>query len=84
MPGSIRNRKGLMALVPCVLLLLAPSARGGEPQILPPAVGNAHAQLLPQLFAQGAGASPAVLDYRRKLQEYQAARAAFDLSLIHI
>ncbi len=78
MPGSIRNRKGLMALVPCVLLLLAPSARGGEPQMLPPAVGNAHAQLLPQLFAQGAGASPAVLDYRRKLQEYQAARAAFD------
>ena len=34
-------------------------------------------QLLSQFFAQG-GASPAVLEYRRKLAEYQAARAAFD------
>ncbi len=50
---------------------------GGEADALPPAVRDAKAQLLSQFFAQG-GASPAVLEYRRKLQEYQAARAAFD------
>src|SRR3954449_11201239 len=75
MHRSIRNAA---RLVPLALVLLAPVARGGESETLPPAVSNAKAQLLSQLFAQGAGASPAVLEYRRKLQEYQAARAAFD------
>ncbi|RXG97926.1 hypothetical protein [Bradyrhizobium zhanjiangense] len=65
-----------LTLVPFALVLLAPAARGGEADALPPAVSNANAQLLSQ-FAQG-GASPAVLEYRRKLAEYQAARAAFD------
>jgi hypothetical protein len=65
-----------LRLVPLALVLLAPAARGGESGALPPAVGNARAQLLSQLFAQTA--SPAVFEYRRKLQEYQAARAAFD------
>ena len=63
MHRSIRNT---LALVPLALVLIAPSVRG------------ANAQLLSQFFAQGAGASPAVLEYRRKLAEYQAARAAFD------
>jgi hypothetical protein len=63
-----------LALVPLALVLLAPAARGGD--ALPPAVSNARAQLLSQFLAQGA--SPAVLEYRRKLAEYQAARAAFD------
>jgi hypothetical protein len=74
MHHSIRNR---LALVPLALVLLAAAARGGEADALPPAVRNANAQLLSQFFAQG-GASPAVLEYRRKLAEYQAARAAFD------
>src|SRR4029079_7229483 len=74
MHHSIRHR---LALVPFALVLLAPAARGGEADALPPAVRNAQAQLLSQFFAQG-GASPAVLEYRRKLAEYQAARAAFD------
>ncbi|MGY3031695.1 hypothetical protein ACVIIV_000865 [Bradyrhizobium sp. USDA 4354] len=64
-----------LTLVPFALVLLAPVARGGD--ALPSAVSNANAQLLSQFFAQG-GASPAVLEYRRKLAEYQAARAAFD------
>ncbi|HXH44390.1 MAG TPA: hypothetical protein VNK51_11170 [Bradyrhizobium sp.] len=63
MHHSIRNT---LALVPLALVLIAPAVR------------DAEAQLLPQLFAQGAGASPALLEYRRKLAEYQAARAAFD------
>ncbi|MET4764575.1 hypothetical protein ABH970_004947 [Bradyrhizobium ottawaense] len=74
MHHSIRNS---FALVPLALVLLAPAARGGEIDALPPAVRDANAQLLSQFFAQG-GASPAVLEYRRKLAEYQAARAAFD------
>ncbi|KYH01750.1 hypothetical protein [Bradyrhizobium sp. DOA1] len=74
MHRSIRHR---LALVPLALVLLAPAARGREADALPPAVRNANAQLLSQFFAQG-GASPAVLEYRRKLAEYQAARAAFD------
>src|SRR5690242_16533055 len=64
MHHSIRSS---LALVPFAFLLLAPTARGGE----------ADALLLSQFFAQG-GASAAVLEYRRKLGEYQAARAAFD------
>ncbi|QQO15560.1 hypothetical protein JJB99_05135 [Bradyrhizobium diazoefficiens] len=75
MHHSIRHS---LALVPLAFLLLAPAARGGEADALPPAIRDAKAQLLSQFFAQGAGASPAVLEYRRKLAEYQAARAAFD------
>ncbi|UPJ59377.1 hypothetical protein [Bradyrhizobium sp. 192] len=75
MHHSIRNK---LALVPLALVLITPVARGGEVDALPPAVRNANAQLLSQFFAQSAGASPAVLEYRRKLAEYQAARAAFD------
>ncbi len=75
MHHSIRHR---LALVPFALVLLTPAARGGEADALPPAVRNANAQLLSQFFAQSAGASAAVLEYRRKLAEYQAARAAFD------
>ena len=75
MHHSIRNR---LALVPLALVLISPAARGAEAEALPPAVRNANAQLLSQFFAQGGAASPAVLEYRRKLAEYQAARAAFD------
>ncbi|QDP23620.1 hypothetical protein [Bradyrhizobium cosmicum] len=83
MHRSIRNGLTVsfavsLALGPIALLLLASAARGGEADALPPAVRDAKAQLLSQFFAQGGGASPAVLEYRRKLQEYQAARAAFD------
>ncbi|MBB4426536.1 hypothetical protein GGD66_005106 [Bradyrhizobium sp. CIR48] len=79
MHHSIRNSlsRNCLALVPLALVLLAPAARGGEIDALPPAVRDANAQLLSQFFAQG-GVSPAVLEYRRKLAEYQAARAAFD------
>ncbi|MCA1383328.1 hypothetical protein [Bradyrhizobium sp. BRP23] len=75
MHHSIRNK---LALVPLALVLISPAARGAEAEALPPAVRNANAQLLSQFFAQGGGASPAVLEYRRKLAEYQAARAAYD------
>jgi len=83
MHRSIRNGLTVsfavsLALGPIALLLLASAARGGEADALPPAVRDAKAQLLSQFFAQGGGASPAVLEYRRKLGEYQAARAAFD------
>ncbi|MCA1390519.1 hypothetical protein I6F20_15735 [Bradyrhizobium sp. IC3123] len=75
MHHSIRNK---LALVPLALVLISPAARGAEADALSPAVRNANAQLLSQFFAQGGGASPAMLEYRRKLAEYQAARAAFD------
>jgi hypothetical protein len=75
MHRSIRNK---LALVPLALVLITPAARSGEADALSPAVRDANAQLLSPFFAQGAGASPAVLEYRRKLAEYQAARAAFD------
>ncbi|TPQ30029.1 hypothetical protein C2U70_27515 [Bradyrhizobium guangdongense] len=65
MHHSIRH---VLRLVPLVLVLLGP----------PHAVSNAKAQLLSQFFARNEGASPAVLEYRRKLKEYQEARAAFD------
>jgi hypothetical protein len=48
-------------------LLIAPPALAGE-VALPPAVANAFAQASPQ----------AIAEYRRKLQEYREARAAFD------
>lgn len=75
MHHSIRNT---FALVPLALVLIMPAAQGGEADALPPSVRDARAQLLSQFFAQSAGASPAVLEYRRKLAEYEAARAAFD------
>src|ERR1700754_1703669 len=75
MHHSIRNA---VRLVPLAFLLLAPAARGGEADALPPAVRDANAQLLSQFFAQSGGASPAVLEYRRKLAEYQKIRGAFD------
>ena len=75
MHHSIRRH---LALVPIALVLLVPAARGGESDALPSAVSNANAQLLSQFFAQGGGASPAVLEYRRKLAEYQQIRGAFD------
>src|SRR4051812_10876700 len=76
MHHSIRNA---VRLVPLALVLLAPAARGGEADALPPSVRDANAQLLSQFFAQGGGAaSPAVLEYRRKLAEYQKIRGAFD------
>lgn len=71
-----RSIRRSLALVPFALVLISPAARGAEAAALPPAVRNANAQLLSQFFAQGV--SPAVLEYRRKLAEYQAARAAFD------
>jgi hypothetical protein len=74
MHRSIRNT---LALVPLALVLVTPIAHGGEADALPPAVRDANAQLLSQFFAQG-GASPDVLEYRRKLAEYQAIRGAFD------
>jgi len=43
MHRSIRNR---LVLVPFALVLLAPTARGGEADALPPSVSNAKAQLL--------------------------------------
>ena len=70
----IRNA---LTLVPLALVLLAPAAPAQDSSALPPSVSNANAQLLSQFFAQG-GASPAVLEYRRKLQEYQQIRGAFD------
>jgi len=74
MHHSIRKH---LALVPLALVLLVPAARGGEADVLPLSVRNANAQLLSQFFAQG-GASPAVLEYRHKLAEYQQVRGAFD------
>ncbi|MDN5000364.1 hypothetical protein ACFQZO_05655 [Bradyrhizobium sp. GCM10027634] len=75
MHHSIRTH---LALVPLALALLVSAARGGESDTLPPVVSNANAQFLSQFFAQGGGASPAVLEYRRKLKEYLEIRGAFD------
>lgn len=57
-----------LTLVPFALVLLAPAAPAQDSAALPPAVGNAMAQASPQ----------AIAEYRRKLAEYQEARAAFD------
>ncbi len=65
-----------LTLVPLALVLLAPSAHGQDQNrapsrassTLPAAVSNAMAQVSPL----------AILEYRRKLQEYEAARAAFE------
>jgi hypothetical protein len=57
-----------LRLVPFALILLAPAAPAQDSAVLPEAVRNAMAQASPQ----------AIADYRRKLAEYQEARAAFD------
>src|SRR5882724_10324687 len=63
---AIRLRPGYLALA---LLLIAPQAGAMDSSALPPAMAGAMAQ----------GASPqAIAEYRRKLREYQEARAAFE------
>ena len=63
---TIRHGLKIPALA---LALLAPPALAAEPGALPPAAGAAMAQM----------ASPqAISEYRRKLREYQEARAAFE------
>ena len=64
-PQLIRPCLGLVALA---LTAGAPSVLAGEADALPPSVANAMAQASPQ----------AIMDYRRKLQEYEEARAAFE------
>lgn len=64
-PQLIRPCLGIVALA---LTAGAPSVLAGETHTLPPAVANAMAQASPQ----------AIMDYRRRLQEYQQARAAFE------
>jgi hypothetical protein len=63
---AIRLCPGYLALA---LLLIAPQAGAMDSSALPPAMADAMAQ----------AASPqAIADYRRKLREYQEARAAFE------
>ncbi|MCP3473874.1 hypothetical protein NLM33_26515 [Bradyrhizobium sp. CCGUVB1N3] len=57
-----------LTLAPFAFVLFASPAPARDSSALPPAVGNAMAQASPQ----------AILEYRRRLQEYQEARAAFD------
>jgi hypothetical protein len=58
-----------LRLLPLALLLLVPRAVAMDGVVLPPATADAMAQ----------AASPqAIADYRRKLREYQEARAAFE------
>src|SRR6266480_2178714 len=65
-PHAIRLGSGTLALA---LLLIAPQAAAMDPATLPPATAGAMAQ----------AASPqAIAEYRRKLGEYQQARAAFE------
>ncbi|MCA6125796.1 hypothetical protein J6500_28450 [Bradyrhizobium sp. WSM 1704] len=64
-PLLIRLCSGFVALA---LTAGAPSVLAGEASALPPGVANAMAQASPE----------AIADYRRKLREYQEARAAFD------
>lgn len=64
-PQLIRLCPGFIALA---LAASAPSVLAGEADALPPSVANAMAQASPQ----------AIMDYRRKLQEYEEARAAFE------
>ncbi|WP_050419348.1 hypothetical protein [Bradyrhizobium tropiciagri] len=61
----IRLSSGFVALA---LAASAPSVSAGEADALPPSVANAMAQASPQ----------AIMEYRRKLQEYEEARAAFE------
>jgi hypothetical protein len=62
----IRFGLGIIALT---LLLMAPQAGAVETSALPKAVADAMAQ---------AASPPAITEYRRKLREYQDARAAFE------
>lgn len=64
-PQLIRLSSGFVALA---LVASAPSVSAGEADALPPSVANAMAQASPQ----------AIMEYRRKLQEYEEARAAFE------
>ncbi|WP_375786826.1 hypothetical protein ACE10Z_04310 [Bradyrhizobium sp. Pha-3] len=64
-PQLIRLFPGFVALT---LVASTPSVSAGEADALPPSVSNAMAQASPQ----------AIMEYRRKLQEYQAARDAFE------
>ncbi len=64
-PQLIRLCPGFVAFA---LLAGAPSVLAGEADALPPSVANAMAQASPQ----------AIMDYRRKLQEYEEARTAFE------
>ncbi|MGF6308495.1 hypothetical protein ABIB82_003400 [Bradyrhizobium sp. i1.8.4] len=64
-PQLIRLCSGFVALA---LAASAPSVSAGEADALPPSVANAMAQASPQ----------AIMEYRRKLQEYQEARDAFE------
>src|SRR5258706_9689380 len=65
-PHAIRRCPGYLALA---LLLIAPQAEAMDSSALPPATADAMAQ----------AASPqAIAEYRRKLREYQEARAAFE------
>ncbi|MCC8959054.1 hypothetical protein H8B02_38290 [Bradyrhizobium sp. Pear77] len=64
-PQLIRLVPGFVALA---LAASAPSVLAGEADALPPSVANAMAQASPQ----------AIMEYRRKLEEYQEARAAFE------
>ncbi|MGY8661554.1 hypothetical protein Q3C01_04200 [Bradyrhizobium sp. UFLA05-109] len=57
-----------LTLAPLALALLVSPAPARDSSALPPAVSNAIAQASPL----------AILEYRRRLQEYQEARAAFD------
>ncbi|MCC8984701.1 hypothetical protein [Bradyrhizobium acaciae] len=66
-PQLIRLCPGFVALA-LALVAGAPSVSAGEADALPPSVANAMAQASPQ----------AIMDYRRKLQEYQEARDAFE------
>ncbi|MGY3485204.1 hypothetical protein ACVW1C_003087 [Bradyrhizobium sp. USDA 4011] len=64
-PQLIRLVPGFVALA---LAAGAPPVLAGEADALPPSVANAMAQASPQ----------AIMEYRRKLQEYQEARDAFE------
>jgi hypothetical protein len=63
---AIRRCAGFFA---AVLLMASPQASAGDERLLPPAIAQAMAQAA---FPQ------AVAEYRRLLEEYQAARAAFE------
>jgi len=67
---SIRRALALakLALAPFALVLLASPALARDSSALPPAVSDAMAQASPQ----------AILEYRRRLQEYQVVRGAFE------
>ena len=66
LPHAIRHRPGCFALA---LLLMAPQALAMDAAAFPAATADAMAQ----------AASPqAIAEYRRKLREYQEARAAFE------